>query len=148
MITSLNFPAYDIPVREEAEQTVVFDPVRKRWVSLTPEEWVRQHVIRHLSEGMGYPAGLISVEGQIRLYKTLKRYDVAVFGRDGSPKLVVECKAPGVPLSQAVIDQIVRYNMALQAPCLLITNGRVHIILRQSRSGYEQAAGLPPFDQL
>jgi hypothetical protein len=99
-------------------------------VALTPEEWVRQHVIRYLTEEKKVPAGLVKVESEIKLYKTRKRFDVAVFDRTAKALLVVECKAPTVPLSQETLDQVVRYNLTLKVRYLMLTNGMQHLFCK------------------
>jgi hypothetical protein len=97
----LNFPDYSFRIKDLDGKLVIFDPVRKKYVSLTPEEWVRQHVIQYLKQEKHVPLSLISVETEIRLYKTRKRFDIAVFDRNGHALLVVECKSPAVPVTQS-----------------------------------------------
>jgi len=143
----LNFPDYAFSVRQP-EKPEIFDPIRKRYVALTPEEWVRQHVIRYLLENKGYPSGLLSVEGSVRLYNTKKRYDIAAFSRDQRPLVIVECKAPEVPVNDKVVDQVIRYNMALPAPYLMITNGLVHIFLKMESNQCIQINEIPDFSQI
>lgn len=145
---SLNFPAYEFSIRQDGERLAIFDPLRKKYISLTPEEWVRQHVIRYLLEAKGYPGGLLSVEGSITLFRTVKRYDLAAFDRKGNPLLVVECKSPDVPINEKVVDQVIRYNITLNAPYLLITNGLIHIALEKDGEGYRQVNEVPGFGQL
>jgi hypothetical protein len=142
----LNFPDYHFSIREGAGQKLIFDPVRKKYVALTPEEWVRQHTLQYLITTKNFPAGLTSVEGNIKLYKTQKRYDIAIFDRQGKPQLIVECKAPDVVLNEAVVDQILRYNMVLGAPYLLITNGLIHLVFRKDKKGYTQSASFPDYE--
>ena len=123
----LNFPEYKFQVLEKEGKLTIFDPARKKYVALTPEEWVRQHVIQYLHREKQVPLSLIGVETEIRLYKTRKRFDVAVFDRNGLPQLIVECKSPSVSVSQQVLDQVVRYNMSLKVSFLMLTNGIQHI---------------------
>lgn len=123
----LNFPEYKFQVLEKAGKLAIFDPARKKYVALTPEEWVRQHVIQYLHREKKVPLSLIGVESEIRLYKTQKRFDIAVFDRNGHPQLIVECKSPSVTVSPEVLDQVVRYNMALKVGFLMLTNGIQHI---------------------
>jgi hypothetical protein len=144
----LNFPEYNFTIREDAGQRLIFDPVRKKYVALTPEEWVRQHVLQYLLSGKNFPTGLTSVEGSIDLYKTKKRYDIAVFSRDAKPLLIVECKAPEVTLNQAVVDQIIRYNLVLDAPWLFITNGMIHLIFQKITDSYRQIPDIPDYKDL
>ena len=131
-MVKLNFPEYEIHLLEKDGKLTVFDPARKKYVLLTPEEWVRQHVIRFLVTDRGIPLSLIRVEAEFSLFRTKKRFDIAVCDRNGKGLLVVECKAPGVLLTQNVLDQAVRYNMTLRVNLLMLTNGLQHIYLRMS----------------
>jgi len=105
---------------------LIFDEIRKKFIILTPEEWVRQHVIRYLVLDKNYPVSHISVEKQLKLHKTVKRYDIVVYNRDGGIELIVECKAPNIKISQDTFDQIARYNFVLKANLLMVTNGLEH----------------------
>ena len=122
----LNFPEYQFRFKSNENKPLIFDVIRKKFVVLEPEEWVRQHVIQFLISEKKYPLSHINVEKQLKLNKTNKRYDIVVFNKDGSIHLIVECKAPGIPLNQAVFDQIARYNFALDAAFLMVTNGKEH----------------------
>jgi type I site-specific restriction endonuclease len=126
----LNFPLYEFRILEKDKKLTIFDPVRKKYVALTPEEWVRQHVIHYLEKEKQVPLSLISAETEIRLYRTRKRFDLAVFDRNGHPLLLVECKAPSIPVTQNVLDQVVRYNLAMKVNFLMLTNGLQHIFCR------------------
>lgn len=117
-------------VREEAGRQEVFDPVRRRWVALTPEEWVRQQVVRRLHQELGYPLELIQVEGAITLNGLTRRCDIVVYDRQCHPLIIVECKKEEVPLTQKVIDQACRYNLVLNVPYLCLTNGRQELCCR------------------
>jgi len=123
----LNFPVYNFRITDKEGKLSIFDPVRKKYVALTPEEWVRQHVIQYLVQEKQVPLSLISAEAEIRLYNTRKRFDLAVFDRNGNALLVVECKAPSVPVTQNVLDQAVRYNLTMKVGFLMLTNGLQHI---------------------
>ena len=123
----LNFPAYEFRIVEKDGKLTIFDPARKKFVALTPEEWVRQHVIQYLAKEKEVPLSLIMAESEIRLYKTRKRFDLAVYNRNGRALIVVECKAPSVAVSQEVLDQAVRYNLTLKVGFLMLTNGLQHI---------------------
>ncbi|GAK97055.1 hypothetical protein JCM19294_561 [Nonlabens tegetincola] len=105
---------------------MIFDQVRKKFVVLTPEEWVRQHVVEFLLSRKRIPLNLLTVEKQIRVSGTLKRYDIVSYNKDGSVHLVVECKAPDVKITQETFDQIARYNKELQSEYLMVTNGLDH----------------------
>jgi hypothetical protein len=122
----LNFPEYKFTYRSEGvgrKGLKIFDKIRLKYVALTPEEWVRQHVLRLLTEGLDYPKGLLGVEKEIRLNSLSKRFDALVYDRELKPLVLVECKAPGVRLNQEVFDQAARYNLVLRVPYFLITNG-------------------------
>lgn len=107
----------------------VLDPVRRRWVALTPEEEVRQQTIAMLHDHCGYPLELMQVEGAIAVNGQSRRCDIVVYDTDGCPWMIVECKRPDVPLTQKVCDQACRYNTVLQVPYLLLTNGRQQIVI-------------------
>ncbi len=122
----LNFPEYNFRFKSNNNNTLIFDEIRKKFIVLTPEEWVRQHLVQYLLEEMKYPKSLINVEKQLKLNNTLKRYDIVVYRNDGSIFLLVECKAPSIPISQITFDQIARYNLSLDASYLMISNGLEH----------------------
>ena len=122
----------------------IWDAVRRRWLVLTPEEWVRQHLIRLLVERGGVPPGNVSQEYPVALSGAAQRADVVVTGRDGRPCLLAECKAPDVPLGREVFAQAVRYNSVVAAPYVLITNGLLHFSsLDRSTGRYAVVEGLP-----
>lgn len=122
----LSFPAYSFRLKNSENKPYIFDLIRKKFLVLTPEEWVRQHVLQWLTNDKGYPISLINVEKEIRVGNTRKRYDIVVFKPDGSLYIIVECKAPKVQITQATFDQIARYNLELQADLLMVTNGLSH----------------------
>lgn len=126
MENPLNLPDFDIRTRTTEGQRQVFDPIRKKYVALTPEEWVRQHFINYLVAFKGYPIGLIAVEHPILLNGMQQRVDIVAFNRKGEPQLVVECKASSVELTQETYAQAARYNMVLNASYLVVTNGLRH----------------------
>ena len=112
----------------------VFDPVRRRWVALTPEEWVRQCTIQRLHGEGGYPLEVMQVEGTINLNGMTRRCDIVVY-RDGQPWMIVECKKSEVPLTQKVCDQACRYNTVLRVPYLLLTNGKQEVVVEADLDG-------------
>jgi hypothetical protein len=126
----LNFPPFEFKLREVNNRQEIFDPVRHKFVTLTPEEWVRQHLISYLTLLKNYPISMIGVEKQLLLNKLPKRFDLVVFGRNATPFLLVECKAPGVEITEKTFDQAARYNMLLRAEYFLITNGFEHYTCR------------------
>jgi predicted type IV restriction endonuclease len=119
----LNFPEYSFRFKNSENKVLIFDEIRKKFVVLTPEEWVRQHVVKFLLEEKKYPKSYINVEKNIKINALTKRYDIVVFNPDGSIFLLVECKAPEVSITQNVFDQIARYNLKLNAQYLMVTNG-------------------------
>jgi hypothetical protein len=123
---TLSLPKFDYKVKKQSGSTMIYDVIRKKYVILSPEEWVRQHLIHYLMESKGIPATLIAVEREIQLYGLRRRFDVVVFDREGKPWLLVECKSPTVPLTRQVFDQAFRYNITLEAPYVAITNGVKH----------------------
>jgi len=122
----LSLPAFDYKVKKKGETVFIFDVIRKKQVVLTPEEWVRQHVIHYLMEVKKYPLALIAVEREIDLYGLSRRFDIVTFDRSGEPWLLIECKAPTINLTKQVFDQAFRYNIVLSAPYVAITNGITH----------------------
>jgi type I site-specific restriction endonuclease len=127
---TLNLPAYRFTFKEENKKTKIFDAIRKKFLVLTPEEWVRQHVVRFLIEEKGFPASLIAIEAGLQLNGLQKRADILVYSKMGKPILLVECKAPHIKIDQKVFDQIGRYNITFKLPYLLVTNGMKHFCAR------------------
>tara|TARA_R110001632_G_scaffold125972_5_gene239472 strand:- start:1216 stop:1668 length:453 start_codon:yes stop_codon:yes gene_type:complete len=123
---NLAFPSYDFRLKSSENKPFIFDVVRKKFVSLAPEEWVRQHVLHFLIHTKKYPLSLINVEKEIKVGDTKKRYDIVIFHPDGSIFLIVECKSYSIPITQGVFDQIARYNLQLEADLLMVTNGLEH----------------------
>jgi len=124
----LNLPIYSIKLKKDENKTFVFDPIRKKYIILTPEEWVRQNFIQFLIEEKKYPASLMAVEMGIDLLNTKKRCDIVLYNTKGLPHMIVECKAPSTKISQDTFDQIARYNMSLKTDLLIVTNGIQHYI--------------------
>ena len=137
----------DIQVRENEGRREVMDPVRRRWVALTPEEGVRQQTLLMLHERYGYPYELMQVEGAISVNGMTRRCDIVVFDREGKPWMIVECKRPEVPLTQKVCDQACRYNTVLRVPFLLLTNGKQEVIVEVDfeKECLRQLSSLPPW---
>jgi hypothetical protein len=146
----LNFPGYDFRLRENDGRMEIFDIFRKRYVALTPEEWVRQHLARFLAEERNVPAGLISIEARVKVLKMARRYDLVVFSKAGNPVLLAECKAPVIRIDQKVLDQVIRYNLSVHAPFILVTNGLNHACFgRDKNSGaYSQVADVPEYSRM
>lgn len=149
-LPALNLPPVDVQLRERAGREELFDPVRRQWVRATPEEWVRRHLLGFLIDERGAPAGLVAVEKAFQLHGETRRGDIVVHDRRGRPLVVVECKAPDVPLRQLAFDQIAAYNLALGAPYLVISNGLEHYCLRVdlAAGSYAFLDDLPPYEAL
>ncbi|MDO9512625.1 MAG: type I restriction enzyme HsdR N-terminal domain-containing protein [Bacteroidales bacterium] len=111
-------------IRTEAGKKQVFDPIRRKYVSLSPEEWIRQNFLLHLIHQMNYPLERISVESGLKINRLRKRTDILVYGRDSKPWMIIECKAPEIAINQKVFDQAVRYNYELRAAFIVVTNGQ------------------------
>ncbi|MCF6214352.1 MAG: type I restriction enzyme HsdR N-terminal domain-containing protein [Flavobacteriaceae bacterium] len=129
MIT-LNLPPYKYKLKSSENKTFIFDVIRKKYVVLTPEEWVRQHILHFLINQKGYPKSLISVEKQVVVNNLKKRTDIVVYNTSGLPHIIVECKAPSVKVSQKAFDQIARYNLNLKATFLIVSNGLEHYFVK------------------
>ena len=126
----LNFPEFQFKLRTFNNRQEIFDAVRRKYVALNPEEWVRQHLIAYLTSIKGYPISIIGVEKQLLLNRQTKRFDLVVFDRNARPLILAECKAPGVEVSEKTFDQAARYNIMLKADFFLITNGLQHYFCR------------------
>jgi len=123
---SLHFSSFDFRFKNSENRIQIFDIIRKKFVTLQPEEWVRQHVIHHLIFIKKYPKSIINVEKELHIHSLKKRYDLVVFNSDGSIRILVECKAPTISIDQSTFDQIARYNLQLNANYLMVTNGLAH----------------------
>jgi hypothetical protein len=122
----LNLPTYPFKIKSSENKYFIFDIVRKKYMVLTPEEWVRQHMIHYLIVAKNYPISLIAVEKKVTVNKLTKRTDILVFNSKGTPHIIVECKAPSIKITQDAFDQIARYNLKLEANYLIVTNGLTH----------------------
>ncbi len=122
----LNFPKFSFRFKNSENKISIFDCLRKKFVILQPEEWVRQHCVLYLIVEKGYPKSHINVEKELVVNDLKKRYDIVVFNPDGSIHLIVECKAPSIVINQSTFDQIAQYNLALNANYLMVTNGLNH----------------------
>lgn len=120
---AITFPPYQPRIRDQGGKHQVFDEIRRRWVVLTPEEWVRQNMLQYLVQVLNYPASSMAIEKEIRLGELKKRVDILLYDNNGLPFLLIECKAMEVALTEAVLQQVLRYNMALPVPYLAISNG-------------------------
>lgn len=122
----LNLPAYDVQTKRQKGYTYIYDIIRKQYIQLTPEEWVRQHLVHYLIDHKNVPQGLIAVEMALEYNTMTKRSDIVIFSRSAQPLLLVECKAPSVTINQKVFEQVAMYNLTLQVPYLIVSNGLTH----------------------
>ena len=122
----LNFPSYNFRFKNSENKVSIFDTIRKKFILLTPEEWVRQNTIQFLLQEKNYPKSYLNIEKLIKINDITKRYDIVVFQPDGTIFLLIECKAPEVKITQETFDQIARYNLTLKAQYLMVTNGLNH----------------------
>jgi len=139
----IEYPPYQPKIKEEKGKELIFDEFRKRWVILTPEEWVRQNFLQYLTQIKKYPASLIAIEKEIKLGELKKRFDIVVYDADTKPWMIVECKEMNVALDKSVLDQVLRYNMALKVPYLVITNGSYCMALQLKENLMEEIDALP-----
>ena len=121
---NISFPAPDFQLKKENDKQFLFDRIRKKWVLLTPEEWVRQNFVHFLVREMAYPSTLIALEKQIMVGEMQKRFDVLVYDPLHQPWMMIECKAPSVTLSEDTLSQLLRYHISTPVPFLIITNGK------------------------
>lgn len=147
----LNLPKYLIKIyKDKSDNLKVFDPLRKKYVALTPEEYVRQHFINYIVNHLHYPIGLTSNEVTINLNNTTKRCDTVVFKKDGTPLMIIEYKAPNIEIDQNVFDQIVRYNMVLHADYLVVSNGIQHYCckINYNKNSFQFIPQIPTYEEL
>ena len=146
----LNFPTeYTFDLREIDGHREILDPLRRKYVRLTPEEWVRQHLVRYLTSELGYPRGLTAVEKGIDLHGKLFRADIIVYDNQGRAVLMAECKEPDVAIRQETFDQIAVYNRVVQARCLLVSNGLDHYCyaIDREREEYRFLDRVPRYEE-
>lgn len=144
----LNLPSYNFRLKEENNIVFIFDAIRKKFVVLTPEEWVRQNFIRFLTEDKKYPASLVAVEIGLKYNQLRKRADVLIYNKAGQPHLMIECKAPEVKISQDTFHQIAAYNMSFKVNYLVVTNGLDHFCCKMdyTSNSYQFLQMIPDFE--
>jgi len=142
MIT-VNYPEPSFRIKEENDETFIFDSIRRRWIILTEEEWVRQNFVSYLVQVMKYPGTLIALEKEIYLGELKKRFDILVYNRNHQPWLLVECKSPEIKMDTVVLEQILRYGISVPADFLVITNGDTTHGWNKSLSGLTAISSLP-----
>jgi hypothetical protein len=146
----LNIPAYPFKSREYKGKQQIFDSIRRKYVALTSEEWVRQNFIQWLIHDKNYPPGLIAIEKELTLNDLKKRFDIVVYNKNHVPSLLIECKAPEIKISQKSFDQAGRYNLTLKVSYLVITNGLEHYCchIDIEKGAYSFIEHIPDFDNL
>lgn len=144
----LNLPPYTFKLKQQGNRAQIFDAIRKKFVTLTPEEWVRQNFLQFLIQEKKFPASLIAVEAGLKYNQLQMRTDVLVYDKSGKPYLMVECKAPGIKITQDVFDQIARYNMVFKVKYLVVTNGISHFccLMDYSKKSYAYLEEIPIFE--
>ena len=147
---SLNLPVFEAKVTRKGGKTVIFDVIRRRYVALTPEEWVRQHFVHFLLNHKGYPQALMANEVQLQLNGTKKRCDTVLYRRNLTAQMIVGYKAPDIEITQAVFDQITRYNMVLKVDYLVVSNGIQHYCCRinYENNSYAFLPDIPDYQYL
>ena len=139
----ISFPKYQFKIKKDGEGDVIFDTIRKRWVSLSPEEWVRQNVIQYLLIEKLYPAGLFAVEKEIRMGELRRRCDIVVYDKETLPWMIIECKEMRVPLTVDTLDQVLRYHSSLTVPFIIITNGGYCYGFRKETNSFVEIHDFP-----
>jgi hypothetical protein len=132
---NLNLPAFNYKIKMMESRLHIFDVIRKKFVVITPEEWVRQHFVHFLVNQYNYPRSMIRLEGGLKYNALHKRSDIVVYNREAKPWMLIECKAPEVPIDQSVLDQAAQYNHVLKARYLLVTNGLRHLCCEIDHEG-------------
>lgn len=141
----LNLPAILSRTEEREGEEFIWDPIRKKLLLLTPEEWVRQHFVSLLTNQLGYPAGLVQLERQHKYHVSAKRTDIIILDKNGNPFLLVECKAPNVKIGDQVLGQIALYNKSLQANFIAVSNGMKHFVWEWRDENYVQLKDFPAY---
>lgn len=143
----IEFPKEQPKIRQRLGTNEIFDIIRKKWLVLTPEEWVRQNILQFLLLKKDYPASLIAIEKEIKLGELKKRCDIVVYNRNSKPWMIIECKEMNVSLSQKTIDQISRYHITLPAKFLIISNGSYCFGFEKKEDQFIQINDFPDFEK-
>ncbi len=147
---AINLPSYDVKIQKKPAGLEIFDPLRRKYVALTPEEWVRQHFVNYLISEKGYPASLMANETMIRLNSLTRRCDTVVYDNTLQPLVICEFKQPDVAISQQVFDQVARYNIVLKVRYLIVSNGLTHYCCRMDYEtmSFDYLQEIPEYGQL
>ncbi len=146
----LNLPSYSFKISGREQNEMIFDSIRRKYVKLTPEEWVRQNFVQYLINEGKYPAGLMGIEVMFSLNRLKRRVDILIHNRAGKPVMIVECKEPETKIDDKVFDQIVCYNMGLRVPYIIVTNGLYHYACKidHENKKYEFLLVIPLYEDL
>ncbi len=149
-MTSLNLPAYEARIKDDAGRAVVFDSLRRKYVALTPEEWVRQNFVHYLIGHLGYPAALLANEVALRVGDKQLRADTVLYDRQLHPRMIVEYKAPSVAITDKALQQITAYNTLLRVDYLVVSNGLVHLCCKPDYTANKLVflSEIPPYSAL
>ncbi len=142
----IEYPEHTYKIRQEAGKEIIFDELRRLWVRLTPEEWVRQNFLQYIIQVKKYPSSLIAIEKELQLGELKKRFDILVYDLNHKPWIMIECKAMEIPLDENVLHQVLRYNISVPVPFLVITNGKYMAGFHRKASGLEMIDELPQPD--
>ena len=140
---AVQYPDPEFRIKKEEGRQLIFDPLRKLWIHLTEEEWVRQNFVQYLIRNRNYPPAYIAIEKMIRLHELKKRFDILVYNREHLPWMLVECKEPGVAISEIVLQQALRYHISVPASYIVITNGATTIGWEKKDGGLVMLDELP-----
>lgn len=146
----LNFPDYEFVIKSDNNSNYIFDKIRKKYLKLTPEEWVRQNMIQYMINELGYSGNMLAMEHSLKLNNMSKRADIVAYNNMGEPIMIVECKAANVSISQKVFDQIARYNIILKVPYLVVTNGINHYccLIDFAKGNYKFLNKIPSYSEI
>ena len=147
-LPKLNLPNIPVKIKTEDGVDKIFDPIRKKWLILTPEEWVRQSFLMYMHHVNSYPLSLAETEKQLNLFNTQKRADIVFNDRTLKPRVIVECKAPHIKLTKEVFEQVSRYYVALKADVLIVTNGMEHFAFTLGKDKIQFLEGIPTFEMI
>ena len=139
----IKYPEPGFRIKKEGGKDFIFDTLRKKWLILTPEEWVRQNFVQYLLQVKNYPATLIALEKEIKLGELKKRFDILVYDSNHQPWMMIECKAPEIKLDEKVLEQVLRYNISVPVEYMVITNGEMTYAWQRSDNKLELVSELP-----
>jgi hypothetical protein len=145
-MVTIQYPDPDFRIKKEGGREYIFDALRKKWLLLTPEEWVRQNFVQYLARIRKYPAALIALEKEIRVGELQKRFDVLVYSREHRPWMMIECKSGEVMLDEKVLEQVLRYNSAVPVSYIVITNGNSTAAWEKDHLGLHPISELPRWE--